>query len=93
VGFPTGTVTGFAKDPSGAFVPGVKVTVIHAATNEALKATTQGAGAYHFPQLAPGKYSLRAEAAGFKTLTIRSILVEVDQNHPCRYSVGIGKCH
>ena len=78
-GAPTGAIMGFAKDPSGAFVPGVKVTLTRAATNEALRAATEGAGAYHFPQLAPGVYSLRAEAAGFKILTIGSILVEVDQ--------------
>src|SRR5437773_468893 len=78
-GSPTGTIMGFAKDPSGGFVPGAKVTLTHAATNEVLRAATDAGGAYRFPQLVPAMYSLRAEAAGFKALTISSILVEVDQ--------------
>src|SRR5712692_4099834 len=76
---PAGSLTGFAKDPSGAFVPGVKITLTSTATNARLTATTDDSGAYQFPQLPPATYSLAAEATGFKKASIASVLVEVDQ--------------
>src|SRR5712692_4156347 len=76
---PAGSLTGFAKDPSGAFVPGVKITLTNIATNTQLTTMTDGSGAYQFPQLPPATYSLAAEATGFKKASIASVLVEVDQ--------------
>src|SRR5437899_5079089 len=76
---PTGSITGFVKDPSGAFIVGAKITITNAATNARLSALTGASGAYLFPQLPPATYSLVAEAAGFKKAGIASVLVEVDQ--------------
>src|SRR5712691_11197417 len=76
---PTGSVTGFAKDPSGAVVPMVKITLTNTATNAQLTTTTDNSGAYQFPQLPPATYSLVAEAMGFRKASIASVLVEVDQ--------------
>src|SRR5258707_505713 len=89
-GSPTGSITGFVKDPSGAFVPGVKITLTNAATNGRLTTTTGDAGAYQFPQLAPGTYSLVAEAAGFKKWSIGSALVEVDQITRADFAMELG---
>ncbi len=76
---PTGSVTGFAKDPTGAVVPGVRITLISATTNMRLTAVTDGNGSFVFPQVPPATYSLGAEATGFKKTTIASLLVQVDQ--------------
>src|SRR2546421_11108381 len=76
---PTGSITGFVKDPSGAFVAGAKITLTNADSNARLTALTGASGAYLFPQLAPATYSLIAEAAGFKKAGIANVLVEVDQ--------------
>src|SRR3989442_13015333 len=76
---PTGIVTGFAKDPSGAVVPAAKITLTNTATNARLTTTTDHSGAYQFPQLPPAIYSLVAEATGFKKASMTSVLVEVDQ--------------
>jgi len=76
---PTGSVTGFAKDPSGAVVPMVKITLTNTATNARLTTTTDNSGTYQFPQLPPATYSLVAEAMGFRNASIVSVLVEVDQ--------------
>lgn len=78
-GSPTGSLTGFIKDPSGAFVAAAKVTVTNIATGGRLTALTEASGAYLFPQLPPATYSLVAEAAGFKKAGITNVLVEVDQ--------------
>src|SRR5438034_7864981 len=76
---PTGSITGFVKDPSGAFIVGAKITITNAATNARLTALTGASGAYFFPQLPPATYSLVAEAAGFDKARITNVLVEVDQ--------------
>jgi Carboxypeptidase regulatory-like domain/TonB-dependent Receptor Plug Domain len=63
-----GSIVGIVKDPSGAPVPGVKVLAHHQETNEERVVTTNGEGYYEFPLLAPGRYRLEAEAAGFEKL-------------------------
>src|SRR5207237_4370593 len=55
---PTGSITGFVKDPSGAFIVGAKITITNAASNARLTALTGASGAYFFPQLPPAMYSL-----------------------------------
>jgi len=75
---PTGSIVGFVKDPSGAIVPGAKITLIESATNTRLFATTNQNGEFQFPQLPPASYLLAVEAAGFKKATVASLVVQVD---------------
>src|SRR5215471_2390763 len=78
VASPTGSVVGVVKDPTGALIPGVKVTATNRATGALLSGTSNERGSFEFPQLAPASYSLVAEYPGFKR-TIITALVEVDQ--------------
>jgi len=75
---PTGSITGFVKDPTGAIVPGVKVTLTNTATNVQLSAISNENGSFQFPQLAPTTYSLVLESPGFKKTGVNA-LVQVDQ--------------
>lgn len=59
-----GTLRGVISDELGATIVGATVTLTDASGVEKT-ATTNGEGAYVFNGLAPGKYSLRANAAGF----------------------------
>ena len=61
----TGTMRGHVTDPSGAAVPGATVEA-NAATGKASATKTGHDGAYEFKGLAPGKYTVRANAAGFQ---------------------------
>ena len=61
-----GSIGGFAKDPSGAVVPKAKVVITNEATGEAHPVITNDSGYYTVPNLAPGRYSMTAEAPGFK---------------------------
>ena len=76
---PTGSIVGFVKDPSGAIVPGAKITLTETATNARLFAATSENGEFQFPQLPPASYVLTVEAAGFKRATVASLVVQVDQ--------------
>src|SRR6266436_3543749 len=74
-----GSIDGEARDASGAPVPGVTVSATNKGTNAARIAITNDAGAYSFPSLAPGAYTLRAEKPGFKTVVQNQIELQVQQ--------------
>jgi len=61
----TGTISGTVSDRSGAVLAGATVELQNAATLEARTATTNGAGKYAFPSVAPGNYDLRFSYKGF----------------------------
>ena len=61
-----GSVVGTVTDPSGAVVPGAKVTLTNMATKGKHTAQTDAAGNYRFVNLVRANYRLEAEVAGFK---------------------------
>jgi hypothetical protein len=62
----TGQITGTVKDPSGAVMPGVKVTLTSQLTAMTREVTTSASGDYVFPLLPVGVYSVTAEKQGFQ---------------------------
>src|SRR5260370_33263407 len=72
-----GSIDGEARDASGAAVAGVTITATNKGTNAARTVITNDAGAYSFPSLAPGAYSLRAEKPGFKAVVRNEIELQV----------------
>jgi hypothetical protein len=67
----TAQVNGSVVDPTGALVPGAKVTLTNLGTNAARMVTTNNDGLYDFTNLQPGSYSLSAVASGFNTFTAK----------------------
>ena len=86
---PTGSVTGFVKDASGAVMPNVKITLTSTTTNAQLTTTTDANGEFQFPQVAPATYSLVVEAKGFKK-AVSSAVVQVDQITHAEISLEVG---
>ena len=68
----TGKITGIVTDPSGAVIPGVKVTVKNVATTVSHQAVTDASGFYQVLQLPIGHYRVTAETSGFQTKTVDS---------------------
>ncbi len=66
-----GGITGRVMDPQGAVVPGATVVVTNVDTNLAQRTTTNETGYFEVNLLLAGKYTVSAEAAGFKK-TVRS---------------------
>ncbi len=60
-----GQILGAITDPSGAVVPGVKVTITETRTNFVRTGDTNDAGNYFFVNLDPGDYRVEAEKTGF----------------------------
>src|SRR5215475_11052469 len=64
-----GSISGFAKDPSGAVVPRAKVTVRNEGTREERTTSTNESGYYVVTNLPPSLYTVSVEASGFKKFT------------------------
>ena len=73
----TGRILGTIQDPSGGAIAGAIVTVTDSQRGVTRTATTDEAGAYAIPNLEPGEYTVRAEAAGFRTVERPNTRVEV----------------
>jgi hypothetical protein len=74
-----GSVGGYAKDPTGASLPGVQIVITNLGTAEKITKTSSSDGGFQFPQLAPGTYSIEATLNGFKRADVKQVVVEVDQ--------------
>ena len=60
-------LSGTVSDPTGAVVPGAKLTLINPATKaEVAHAISDDHGVYNALQLPPGTYTLTVEAPGFR---------------------------
>lgn len=75
----TAQTTGRVIDPSGAAVPGVRITVTNVGTGVPRTAQTNEQGYYTVPFLNPGRYEMRFEHTGFKPLRREGIQLAVDQ--------------
>jgi len=71
----TSTIYGSVTDPSGAGIPGARVTVSNDRTGAGASATTDPSGEFTLGSLQPGAYSVQIEADGFKS--VRQTAVEL----------------
>ena len=75
----TGTFVGTVKDPSGAVMPDVKVTVTSASTGYQRTTVTAQDGTYTVQELKPGTYQIAASKSGFKKTALNGIVLRVAQ--------------
>jgi hypothetical protein len=64
-----GAIIGTVRDSSDAMVVGAQLVAQHVATGVQTKVLSNAVGAYAFPSLSVGIYSLTASSPGFKTVT------------------------
>ena len=87
------TLRGTIKDPAGAVVPNASVTLVNEGTKEERKATTSDEGSYVFSAVTPGTYTIRVEAAGFKTTTQSSLAIETSSIRGLDISLEVGQAN
>ena len=85
----TSAIVGTVLDPSGAALPGATVTAISAETGSKRSARTDNAGRFSFPQLKPGTYSVKVEAAGFEPQTNASVLAGLGQRQTVTFTLQL----
>ena len=76
----SGTISGFTRDPAGAFVPGVTITVTNERTGAARSTTSDQRGFYQVLALVSGVYAIEAELTGFKRYRNTGVVLKVDEN-------------
>src|SRR6266567_6640009 len=88
---PASTVVlrGHITDPTGALIPGAKVTILDSQGKPVGAATADSAGAYEVRGLAPGGYVVKAEFAGFATFRSQLIVVATGQAKRVDISMAI----
>ncbi len=80
---------GRVTDPSAAVIPSVRVRALNEATQGG-SMTTNEAGNFVIPFLPPGRYSLTAEAAGFKKFTRSGVQLRISERAEINISMSLG---
>src|ERR1044072_3789302 len=71
----SGSITGTVKDPSGAAVPGVSISVRNTETGAVFESGVSNTRNYLVP-VPPGTYALTVQAAGFKKFVRSNLVVQ-----------------
>jgi len=74
----TGSISGTAKDTSGAVIPGVSVEALNTATGVVQKIATDPAGFYNFSALPIGRYTVSFHKEGFQGYEETNLVIDVD---------------
>jgi len=82
-----GTIT----DQAGAVVPGATVTLTSAETGKSQQVQASDEGTYRFSGLAPGRYTLTAELAGFKKSTVADVEVGAEETQGLDIALTTGE--
>src|SRR4029078_2876455 len=78
------------KDPSGAVIPGAKVTATESGKGFARTAQTDGGGYYVIGSLRPADYNLSVEATGFHTYDQKGVTLLADQTLTANAQMQVG---
>ena len=85
----TGIIEGVVRDTGGGVLPGVTMTLQNQATGVLRTTTTEADGTYRFPALQPGRYTLRAELAGFATQEAQDIVITIGLGLARDFALGV----
>ncbi len=75
---PSGTIRGQVSDPSGAGVPGAVVQAV-SSSGQTSSGVAKAVGSYEIRGLAPGMYTVRAQAKGFAVFAQQSVELVAEQ--------------
>lgn len=84
-----GLIRGRVTDSSGHAVEGAQVSATNQATNDERRVTTDAAGGFALPELAPGRYRLIIESGGHK-MHVEELTLEVNQERRADVRLQLG---
>src|SRR4030095_9191971 len=85
-----GRIAGTVVDPSGALVPGVKITATEVGTKLSRSALSDEQGLFVIPSLRPAIYDVVAELPGFRNFTQRGVTLLADQSLTVNITLQVG---
>jgi len=83
-------ITGAVSDATDAVIPGARVTLHRLATGERRTTTTSNTGAYAFPLIEIGDYTVAAEVAGFQRQEKTGIRLQLQQKLRIDFVLSVG---
>ena len=86
-----GSLVGNVADETGASIPGATVTIKHRDTGASHDAVTDGTGAYRFPTLQSGNYTITVQLTGFRTFTRADVLLTLNTVMRVDASLQVGE--
>lgn len=86
----TGVVTGIVTDPSHSTVPAADVKLEQKGTGQIQTTQTDTSGVYVFSAVAPGNYSVRFSAKGFRASVVNDVRVEVLKTFTVNITLEVG---
>ena len=85
----TGRLVGTVSGPDGV-IPSANIVVTDNQTKQARNATSNGEGAFTFPQLEVGTYTVTITAPGFKTFTANDLKIDVGKEYALNPILEVG---
>jgi Carboxypeptidase regulatory-like domain len=85
------TLEGTVTDPSGGIISGAHIKITATETGIVQERNTNSVGAYRFPTIAVGPYSVSISNPGFKTKVVDNVVVEVGQTRTLDVRLDIGE--
>jgi hypothetical protein len=83
------TLGGTVTDSSGALMPMVAVAAKNNSTGIVTSGNTNASGAYEFPTLQPGQYTVTAMVGGFKTETYKDVALGQNQQVRLNFTMQV----
>jgi Carboxypeptidase regulatory-like domain len=84
------SIRGTVTDPSGAVVPNVKLIATNVATGINYTTTSNTDGAFNFPQLPIGNYTVKSEQTGFKAFQTTPFHLDLNQVYLLNVKLEVG---
>jgi hypothetical protein len=87
----TSAILGQVTDASGAAIPGATVSITNRQTSMRRSLNTDEEGRFNFPQLTPGTYSVRVEAAGFDPQQNDNVFSGLGQKQTVNFTLQVAQ--
>jgi len=86
----TASIQGSVSDATGAMIPGAAVTLIDNSTHVQRKVTSDNGGAFTFPNIPVGTYTLDVSMSGFQSYSRTNIVLEVGSSIAANVKMTVG---
>ncbi len=84
------TINGTVTDPSGAIIPGARITAVEVDTSLARETVSSAEGLYVLSSLRPTRYTLTAEAQGFRQFVQAGIILTANETVTINLRLEVG---
>jgi len=84
-----GSVVGVVRDPGGLVVVGARITLLSLDDRSTHDATSDNSGAFQFMNVKPGRYEIKAEAAGFAEFRLTELSIDARQTLRADVSLNV----